>query len=125
MLQAGDELVPGRVSSFHAGRVMNHVYFAAAVETAVGGAETAVALAGEPTGRGHVYLVEPVGPFEDDPNVTGKRFPGNPTRSFRSRHPLRVVAELEDWVPHDPDVLAGMLASLAELRAQGRDVIED
>jgi Rifampin ADP-ribosyl transferase len=123
-LQVGDELVPGYGSNYHEGRVSNNIYFSAALETAVWGAELATALAG--TGaRGHIYVVEPLGPFEDDPNVTNKRFPGNPTRSFRTRHPLRVVAEVDDWIGHDPAVLQGMLDNLASLRAQGLDVIED
>ena len=75
--------------------------------------------------RGHIYLVEPLGPFEDDPNVTNKRFPGNPTRSYRTRHPLRITAELVDWQGHNPAVLNGMLDHLAQLREQGLDVIED
>jgi hypothetical protein len=66
-----------------------------------------------------------VGPFEDDPNVTDKRFPGNPTQSYRTRQPLRVLGELDGWKGHDPEVLQGMLASLARLREQGQDVIED
>jgi hypothetical protein len=123
-LAAGDDLVPGRGSNYHQGRVSNHVYFAAALETAVWGAEIPTALAGDP-GRGHVYVVEPLGPFEDDPNVTNKRFPGNPTRSYRTRHPLRVVREVEDWQGHEPEVLQTMLDSLARLREQGLDVIED
>jgi rifampin ADP-ribosylating transferase len=69
--------------------------------------------------------VEPLGPFEDDPNVTDKKFPGNPTRSYRTRHPLRVLGEVDDWVGHPPDALQAMLDGLATLRAQGRDVIED
>ena len=81
--------------------------------------------AGRGPGRGRIYVVEPRGPFEDDPNVTDKRFPGNPTQSYRTRHPLRVVAELEEWEGHPPEVLAGMLDSLAQLREQGLDVIED
>jgi hypothetical protein len=88
------------------------------------GAELATALAGSPE-RGHIYLVEPTGPFEDDPNVTNKRFPGNPTQSYRTKQPLRVVAELTDWQGHDPAVLKGMLDHLAQLREQGLDVIED
>ena len=123
-LQAGDELVPGRASNFQAGRVSNHVYFTAVLETAVWGAELAAALTD--TGRpGRIYVVEPLGPFEDDPNVTDKKFPGNPTESYRSREPLRVVRELTEWPGHDPDVLAGMLAGLARLREPGLDVIED
>ena len=123
-LAVGDELVPGRGSNFQAGRVMNHVYFTTLVETAAWGAELATALAG--TGeRGRIYVVEPLGPFEDDPNVTDKRFPGNPTRSYRTRSPLRVVGELEEWEGHAPEVIEGMLAGLARLREQGLDVIED
>ena len=123
-LAVGAELVPGHGSNYQQGRVSRNVYFSALVETAVWGAELATALA---TGaaRGHVYVVEPLGPFEDDPNVTDKRFPGNPTQSYRTRHPLRVVAELEDWEGHSPEVLQGMLDGLARLREQGLDVIED
>ena len=79
---AGDLLVPGRESNFEAGRTMHYVYFTATLDAATWGAELA---AGE--GPGRIYLVEPTGAFEDDPNLTDKRFPGNPTRSFRSRSP--------------------------------------
>ena len=120
----GDELGPGYGSNYHEGRVSNHVYFAALIEPAVWGAELAVALGGG-EGPGRVYVVEPTGPFEDDPNVTDKRFPGNVTRSYRSRHPLRVVDELETWPGHAPEVLQGMLDNLARLREQGLDLIED
>ena len=123
-LAAGDELVPGHGSNFEEGRVSNNVYFTALVDTAAWGAELATALAGSGE-RGHIYVVEPLGPFEDDPNVTDKRFPGNPTQSYRTRHPLRVVGELDSWEGHDPEVLEGMLDSLARLREQGLDVIED
>jgi hypothetical protein len=123
-LEAGDELVPGHSSNFQAGRVSNNVYFAALVETAAWGAELSAALAGSGE-RGRIYLVQPLGPFEDDPNVTDKRFPGNPTQSYRTRHPLRVIRELDSWEGHDPEVLQGMLDSLARLREQGLDVIED
>lgn len=123
-LTIGDLLVPGRASNFQAGRISNNIYFSALVETAAWGAELAVALGGLTT-RGHVYLVEPTGPFEDDPNVTNKRFPGNITESYRSRHPLTVVGEVVEWPGHDADVLATMLSNLARLREQGLDVIED
>jgi Rifampin ADP-ribosyl transferase len=123
-LEAGDELVPGHGSNFQEGRVSNHVYFTALVDTAAWGAELATALAGSGE-RGRIYVVEPLGPFEDDPNVTDKRFPGNPTRSYRTRSPLRVVGELHDWQGHEPEVLQGMLDGLARLREQGLDVIED
>ncbi len=123
-LAVGDELVPGHGSNFQSGRVSNHVYFTALLGTAVWGAELATALAGR-SERGRVYVVEPLGPFEDDPNVTDKRFPGNPTQSYRTRAPLRVVSEVEDWPGHPPEVLQEMLASLQRLREQGLDVIED
>jgi rifampin ADP-ribosylating transferase len=90
----------------------------------VWGAELATALAGSDE-RGHVYLVDPLGPFEDDPNVTNKRFPGNVTQSYRSRHPLRVLDEVESWVGHAPEVLQAMLDNLERLREQGLDLIED
>ena len=124
VLQPGDELVPGFGSNFQQDRLMNHIYFAARLETAVWGAELATALAGLP-GRGHVYVVEPLGPFEDDPNVTDKRFPGNPTESYRSRHGLRVLDEVMDWPGHPPELVQGMLDNLERLRAEGRDLIED
>ena len=94
-LEVGTELLPGFGSNYQAGRVSNNVYFSALVETAAWGAELATALAGDAE-RGHIYVVEPTGPFEDDPNVTDKRFPGNPTQSYRTRSPLRVVAELAE-----------------------------
>src|SRR6186997_2722726 len=113
-LALGDLLVPGRGSNFEEGRVMNHVYFTATLDAAVWGAELA---AGQ--GRGRIYIVEPSGEFEDDPNVTNKRFPGNPTRSFRSREPLRVVGELVDWVGHSPEKLRAMREGLDALKRQG------
>ena len=109
-LAVGDELVAGYGSNFQSGRVMNNIYF-----TALAGVED----------RGHIYEVEPLGPFEDDPNVTNKRFPGNITQSYRTRHPLRVVGEVDDWQGHDPETVKGMLDNLALLREQGLDVIED
>lgn len=122
--EVGDQLVAGYASNFHSGRVSNNVYFSALVETAVWGAELATALAGSGE-RGRIYVVEPTGPFEDDPNVTNKRFPGNVTQSYRSRHPLRVVGMLETWQGHAPEVLTGMLDNLARLREQGLDIIDD
>jgi len=123
-LKAGEELVAGYASNFQEGRVSNNIYFTALEDTAAWGAQLATALAGIEE-RGHIYVVEPLGPFEDDPNVTNKRFPGNPTESYRTRSPLRVVDEVDDWKGHDPEVLKGMLDHLAQLREQGLDVIED
>ena len=124
VLEVGAELVPGHGFYFQEGRVSNHIYFTALVDTAAWGAEVATAVAGSGE-RGHIFVVEPLGPFEDDPNVTDKRFPGNPTQSYRTRHPLRVVGEVDSWEGHDPEVLKGMLDHLALLREQGLDVIED
>ena len=122
--EVGEKLVPGHGSNFQEGRVSNNIYFTALVDTAAWGAELASALAASGE-RGHIYVVEPTGPFEDDPNVTNKRFPGNITQSYRTRHPLRVVGEVETWEGHPPDVLKGMLDHLALIREQGLDVIED
>ena len=122
--ELGDRIVPGRISNYHEGRTSNHVYFAALLEPAIWAAELAAALASSEE-RGHIYVVEPTGPFEDDPNVTNKKFPGNVTRSYRTRHPMRVVSKVETWDGHPPEVLRGMLDNLARLREQGLDVIKD
>jgi rifampin ADP-ribosylating transferase len=120
----GDELVPGHGSNYHEGRVANHVYFAALLEPAIWGAELAVALSGG-TGRERIYIVEPTGPFEDDANVTNKRFPGNVTQSYRTRDPMRIVGEVESWQGHPPETVQVMLDNIAKLRADGLDVIDD
>ena len=116
-LAVGDMLVPGRESNFEQGRVMNYVYFTATLDAATWGAELAT---GE--GAGRIYMVEPTGDFEDDPNLTDKKFPGNPTQSFRSRAPLRVVGELVDWVGHSLERLLAMRAGLQRI---GTGKIED
>jgi hypothetical protein len=120
----GDELAAGHPSNYHEGRSSNHLYFAALLEPAIWGAELATALRGS-DGRGRVYIVEPTGPFEDDPNVTNKRLPGNVTRSYRTRHPLLIVDEVRDWEGHSPDEVHSMVEHIARLRDQGLDVIED
>jgi hypothetical protein len=122
--EVGEELVPGLGSNFQEGRVSNNIYFTALMDTAAWGAELATALVGSGE-RGHIYIVEPTGPFEDDPNVTNKRFPGNITQSYRSRHPLRVLREVATWEGHAPEVLKGMRDHLALMRERGLDVIED
>lgn len=97
-LQIGDELTPGGTSNYNAAVVMNHIYFTALVN----GAGLAAALANG-AGRERVYVVEPTGSFENDPNVTDKKFPGNPTRSYRSTAPLRIVGEVTEWVRQTPE----------------------
>jgi rifampin ADP-ribosylating transferase len=124
IFEIGDELVAGHPSNYRGGRVSNHVYFAGLVEPAIWGAELATALTGG-DGRGRVYVVEPTGPFEDDPNVTNKRYPGNVTRSYRTRHPLRIVDEVHNWEGHSPDAVHSMLEHIARLRDEGLDMIED
>lgn len=99
-LRPGDLLTAGFRSNYRPEIVMNHIYFTALRDGAGLAAELA---AGDAAPR--VYLVEPTGPFEDDPNVTDKKFPGNPTRSYRSTEPLRVVAEVDDWTRLTPEAL--------------------
>ncbi len=119
-LAIGELLRPGRESNFERGRVMNYIYFTATLDAATWGAELA---AGD--GQGHIYLVEPTGDFEDDPNVTDKKFPGNPTQSFRSLEPIRVVGELLDWVGHPPETLTAMRERVAAAMSQGTSAIID
>jgi rifampin ADP-ribosylating transferase len=99
-LRTGDLLTPGANSNYKEGLVMNHIYFTALVN----GAGLAAALA-KGDGPERVYVVEPTGPFEHDPNVTNKKFPGNPTRSYRSLSPLKIVGEVTDWVRQTPEEL--------------------
>lgn len=96
------------------------MYFSATLEAATWGAELAV---GE--GRGRIYIVEQTGPFEDDPNLTDKKFPGNPTKSYRTRDPLRIVGEVAHWQGHSPEQLKTMRDHLAELKRQGVEAIEE
>ena len=119
-LVVGDLLSAGFRSNYRPEIVMNHIYFSALKDVAGLGAELA---AGDAEPR--VYQVEPTGDFEDDPNVTDKKLPGNPTRSYRSREPLRVVGEVTDWVGHPPERLRAMRDGLASLRARGEAVIYD
>jgi rifampin ADP-ribosylating transferase len=118
-LAVGDLIRPGFGSNF-VERQLKHIYFSATLEAATWGAELAK---GE--GRGRIYIVEPTGAFEDDPNLTDKKFPGNVTASYRSTEPLRVVGEVEDWVGHTPEQLLAMRDGLARLKALGEDVIYD
>lgn len=119
-LAVGDLLKPGLRSNFGGGRTANHVYVTATLDAAAWGAELAIG-----DGAGRIYIVEPLGPVEDDPNVTDKRFPGNPTRSYRTREPVKVVGELTDWVGHSPAQVQSMREGLADLERQGRAVIDD
>jgi hypothetical protein len=114
-LRVGDFLKAGFRSNYQPEVVMNHIYFSALPDGAGLAAELA---AGE--GAPRVYAVEPIGAFEDDPNVTDKKFPGNPTRSYRSREPLRVVGEVADWTRQTPEALQAWRDRLAAIRADER-----
>ena len=103
-LRVGDLLKAGYRSNYRPEVVMNHIYFTALVD----GAGLAAEIAAELAGGGavpRVYAVEPTGAFENDPNVTDKKFPGNPTRSYRSSAPLRVIREITDWTRLTPEAL--------------------
>ncbi len=119
-LLPGDLLEPGRRSNFGAGLTANFVYLTATMDAAVWGAELAL---GE--GPGRIYRVKPTGPLENDPNLTDKKFPGNPTRSYRTTEPIRVVEEVLDWEGHPPDVLQHMRDRVAELKAAGVEAINE
>jgi len=117
-LQVGELLVAGYRSNYRPEVVMNHIYFTALRDGAGLAAELA---AGE--GAPRVYVVEPTGAFENDPNVTDKKFPGNPTRSYRSREPLRVVGEVHDWTRLTPEALQAWRDRLAVVLADERGEI--
>lgn len=119
-LKPGDLIEAGRASNYGERSAAVFVYLTGTLDAATWGAELAV---GE--GRGRIYVVEPTGPIEDDPNLTDKKFPGNPTRSFRTKAPLRVTGELVDWVGHAPEQVQAMKDGLARLAAQGIKAIED
>lgn len=117
-LKTGDLLAVGWGSNYQAAP-MSWIYFSAALESAIWGCELA---AGD--GRERIYIVEPTGDWFDDPNLTDKKFPGNPTRSYRSRFPLRIVGEVAEWEPHPPEILQAMKDNLARLQAEGAPIID-
>ena len=118
ILNVGDFLEAGYKSNYGERRQANYVYFTATLDAAVWGAELAL---GE--GRERVYRVEPTGLFENDPNLTDKKFPGNPTRSYRTKEPLQIVGEVLDWKGHTPEELLNMRKNLERLRQLGIDTI--
>ncbi|GAB3250219.1 NAD(+)--rifampin ADP-ribosyltransferase [Nocardioides dilutus] len=119
-LSVGDLIEAGRDSNFGTQQTANFVYLTGTLDAAVWGAELAL---GDAPGR--IFLVQPTGAFEDDPNLTDQKFPGNITRSYRTRDPLRVVAEVVHWEGHPPEVLQHMRDRLAELDRQGVEAIND
>ena len=119
-VRPGDLLTPGWRSNYGSRRQARHIYLTATRE----GAPLAAELA-HGDGPGRVYRVEPLGPIEDDPNVTDKRFPGNPTRSYRTTEPLRVVEEITGWERPDPEMIRHMRARMVELAELGIEAMDD
>ena len=119
-LKPGDLIEPGYKSNYGAMRKANHVYLTATLDAAIWGAELAL---GERPGR--IYIVEPTGSIMDDPNLTDKKYAGNPTKSYRSRESLRVTGEVVDWPGHSPEALKTMKDYLERVRLQGIEAIDD
>ncbi|CAM5792143.1 NAD(+)--rifampin ADP-ribosyltransferase [Cellulomonas persica] len=119
-LLPGDLIEPGRASNYGSRRVAAFVYVTATMDAAIWGAELA-----QGDGTGRIYRVEPLGTLENDPNLTDKRFPGNPTRSYRTREPVRVLAEVSTWHGHPPEVLQNMLDHLRALDDAGIEAINE
>lgn len=122
-LGVGEFLTAGRPSNYRPEIVMNHVYFTALVDGAGLAAEIAAELAAGADAVPRVYAVEPTGPFENDPNVTDKKFPGNPTRSYRSSSPLRIVGEISEWTRLTPEQLQAWRERLSALLSSERGEI--
>ncbi|WP_416728677.1 NAD(+)--rifampin ADP-ribosyltransferase [Fictibacillus sp. JL2B1089] len=118
-LKIGDQLEPLYLSNYQ-DKKSNYIYFTATLDAAKWGAELAQSKSKE-----RIYIVEPLGEFENDPNLTDKRFPGNPTRSYRSKAPLRIIAELKSWERHSEQEINQMLTHLKTLTEQGKNVIYD
>jgi hypothetical protein len=119
-LKLGDLIEIGISSNYGQAKKAKYIYLTATLDAAVWGAELA---SGEE--RERIYLVEPTGPIEDDPNLTDKKFPGNPTKSYRSAHPFKVVGEITVWQGHAPEKVKAMKDGLAKLKEQGIEAIED
>jgi hypothetical protein len=118
-LKIGDFIETGYDSNFIEGK-LKHIYLSATLNAAIWGAELA-----RGTGPERIYLVEATGPLEDDPNVTDKKFPGNPTMSYRSAHPFKVVGEVTVWQKHSAAQIETMREALEKLRLSGTMVIEE
>ena len=119
-LALGALIVPGYSSNYGTRKKAAWVYLSATLEAATWGAELA-----RGDGPARIYIVEATGQIEDDPNLTDRKFPGNPTRSYRSRDGLRVAGEVKEWQGHSPEQLQVMHAHLARLRELGVEAIED
>lgn len=119
-LKIGDLITTGVSSNYGQNNKAKYVYLSATLDAAIWGAELAM---GE--GRERIYLVVPTGAIEDDPNVTDKKFPGNPTMSYRSKDAFRVVGEVGAWQSHAPEQIKAMKEGLARLKEKGIEAIED
>lgn len=115
-----DLIEPGYASNYGQRKRAAFIYLTATLDAAVWGAELALG-----AGRGRIYVVEPIGAIEDDPNLTDKKFPGNPTKSYRSREPFRVIGEVTDWQGHPADQLKAMRDHLEDLKKRGIEAIEE
>jgi len=118
-LKPGDLIVIGHQSNFAEARPLSWTYFAGTLDAAIWGAELAAG-----GGQERIYVVEPTGPYVDDPNLTDKKFAGNPTLSFRSREPLRIIAEVTKWQGHPPERLQQMKDGLARGKAEGAEIMD-
>ena len=118
-MKPGDLITAGYNSNYGARKQASWVYLTGTLDAAIWGAELA---AGD--GRERIYIVEPTGPIFDDPNLTDRKYPGNPTQSYRSRAPLRVMGELTEWQGHSPERLTEMKDFLERLKAQGVEAID-
>lgn len=119
-LKIGDFIESGLNSNYGQNNKAKYIYLTATLDAAIWGAELALS-----EDRERIYLVEPTGPIEDDPNLTDKKFPGNPTKSYRSKHPFKVVGEVTIWQGHSPEQIKAMKDGLAKLKEQGIEAIED
>ena len=119
-LNVGDLIGPGYESNFGKRKKAGYVYLTATLDAAVWGAELA-----QGDGPGRIYVVEPTGPLEDDPNLTDTKFPGNPTRSHRTRDPILIVGEVVNWAGHPRERLQAMDDHLAKLAELGVEAVED
>jgi len=119
-LKPGDYIQVGNNSNFGERKNAKYIFLSATLDAAIWGAELAI---GE--GRERIYLVEPTGPIEDDPDLTDRKFTGNPTKSFRSTHPFKVVGEITIWQGHPPEQVKTMKDALARLKEQGINSLND
>ena len=119
-LKVGDFIITGKKKNYNDDRESKYVYFAGTLEAAIWGAELA-----EGDDKERIYVVEPTGDYENDPNLTDKKFPGNPTKSYRSKQPLKIVAEVIKWEGHSPEILNNMIENLRKLSEDGIKAIDE